>query len=206
MNKVYGTLVYVSVQEPVAAYEKDKPKEWKASVVLADEEKVDELEEFAKSVGAKISLKKVKTTEFEEQFRIPAPEGAGRNVWVFTLRRSTELGKSGNPVPDEYRPRVYEQKGNTLVDVTMTKLVGNGSKGAISIDNFVRKDGTSSLYLKNVLVKELVEYNREEKQTNGSEFDDDVTQAEPAKPAKTEKQTKAVKPPKDEVPDDDIPF
>ena len=183
MNKINGTLLYVCLDKPVKAYvkagEAAKPDEWKASIAVVDEDTVDAFEDYAKSVDAKISLKKVKATEFEAIYKCPVPEGAGKNVWVFTFRKSTELGKTGKPVPEAYRPRVLERKGNTLVDVTHTKLPANGSIGALSIDPFTRTDGTSSLYLKNVLVTEMIEYVRQESNYEpGSEFNEDDTPAD----------------------------
>ncbi len=177
-SKIYGMLLYVSVQEAVKAYVKPgapaKPNEWKASVVLTDEDYVDALEDYAKSLDTQISLKKVKTAEFESTYKVAPPEGAGKNVWVLTLRKSVELGKTGKLVEEKYKPKVMEKQGNLLVDITREKLVGNGSMGAISVDRFDRTAGGSSLYLKNVLVTELKEYVKTESATAGSEFEDDL--------------------------------
>lgn len=178
MNKIEGTLLYVQLQKPVKGYVKagqdPKPDEWKAAVAVVDEDTVDEFEEYVSSIGAKVSLKKVKIADFTEKYKCAVPEGANKYVWVMTFRKSTELGKTGRPVPDQYKPRVYQYKGKTLVDITQTVLPANGSKGVISLEKFERTDGTSNLYLKNVLVKELIEYVKAEG-TNyepGSEFDD----------------------------------
>lgn len=208
-DKIYGMLLYVSVQEPVKAYVKagadPKPDEWKASVVLTDEDFVDELEEYARELDTQISLKKVKTTEFEEMYKVAPPEGAGSKVWILTLRKSTQLGKTGKEVPLQYRPKVFEKQGARLVDITQSKLVGNGSLGALSVDRFDRTKGGSSLYLKNVLVTDLIEYVREERENtyeSGSEFEDEVEDT-PAKPAAKTTTTKAEKPKKVSKPADD---
>lgn len=176
-DKVEGMLLYASIRDAVNAYQKPgtdpKPQEWKVSVVLTDEDYVDELEDWAKKNDVKLSLKKVKTAEFEEIYKTKPPEDAAKNVWVWTLRKSVELGKTGKPVPDKYKPKVYQRKGATLVDVTGTVLVGNGSIGVVSTDLFVRNNGSASIYLKNVLVKDLVEYIKEESGSSyveGSEF------------------------------------
>lgn len=177
-DKIYGMLVYVCVHEPRPALVKPgapkKPDEWKASVVLTDEDFVDELEDYAKSLETMISLKKVKTAEFESIYKVAPPEGAGKNVWVFTLRKSTELGKTGKPVPELYQPKVYLKEGNVISDITHTKLVGNGSMGAIAVDRFDRSTGGSSLFLKSVLVTDLIEYEQQSSSQAkpGSEWDD----------------------------------
>ncbi len=179
MNKLTGMLLYVQVQKPVKAYvkagEDPKPDEWKASVAITDEDVVDAYEEYAKSIDAKPSIKKVKTAEFEEAYKVAPPEDAGKNIWIITLRKSTKLGKTGKDVPEQYRPRVFEKVGNNHIDVTGSKLPANGSYGTISIDVFTRDNGNSSLYLKNVLVTKMVEYvapERTEVYNPGDEFDE----------------------------------
>ena len=195
-DKVEGMLLYASIRDAVKAYQKPgtdpKCNEWKVSVVLTDEDYVDELEDWAKKNDVKLSLKKVKTAEFEEVYKTKPPEDAAKNVWVWTLRKSVELGKTGKPVPDKYKPKVYQRKGATLVDVTGTVLVGNGSIGVVSTDLFVRNNGSASIYLKNVLVKDLVEYIKEESGSSyveGSEFG--IPVEEPKSAAKKSKDTDA---------------
>lgn len=176
-EKVEGMLLYACIRDAAESYQNPgaplRAREWKVSVVLTDEDYVDELEDWAKKNDVKLSLKKVKTAEFEEIYKTKPPEDAAKNVWVWTLRKSVELGKTGKPVPDKYKPKVYQRKGATLVDVTGTVLVGNGSIGVVSTDLFVRNNGSASIYLKNVLVKDLVEYIKEESGSSyveGSEF------------------------------------
>ena len=178
-DKIFGMLVYVSVHEPKPALVKPgaprKPNEWKASVVLTDEDFVDELEDYAKSLETMISLKKVKTAEFRSIYKVDPPADAGKNVWVFTLRKSVELGKTGKPVPELYHPKAYLKDGNVISDITHTKLIGNGSLGALAVDKFPRTTGGTSLYLKSVLVTDLVEYQSTGTAVvkPGSEWDDD---------------------------------
>lgn len=217
MQKLTGMLLYVSLNKPQKGYVKagdaPKPDEWKASVAITDEDVLDEYEAFAKAVDAKTSIKKVKTAEFEGIYKVAPPEDAGKNIWIVTLRKSTELGKTGKPVPDLYKPKVFEKVGKALVDVTNSKLPANGSYGSISIDKFERTNGTTSFYLKNVLVTDMIEYVQEEGSgyEAGSEFDDEAeveaapaTKAKPA--AKAEVKPKARTKVETPVDDDDIPF
>jgi hypothetical protein len=163
-------------------------------------------------------MKKVKSADFEDKYKCALPEGAGKNVWVFTLRKSVELGKTGKPVPLQYQPKVFEKVKNTLVDVTHSKLVGNGSYGTVSIDRFDRTAGGASLFLKNLLVTKMVEYVPSESDYQpGSEFGDDSasdgdggnvkvpatakTKAAPAKPKAAPRPASGF----DDM-DDDIPF
>jgi hypothetical protein len=213
MQKLTGMLLYVSLNKPQKAYVKPgepaKPDEWKASVAITDEDILDQYEEFAQSIDAKTSVKKVKTAEFETIYKVAPPEDAGKNIWIVTLRKSTELGKTGKPVPDLYKPKVFEKVGKALVDVTNSKLPANGSYGSISIDKFERTNGTASLYLKNVLVTEMIEYVAETgpEYEPGSEFDDEPkAEAAPATKAKAEVKPKARAKVEVAAEDDDIPF
>lgn len=208
MEKLSGMLLYVSVQEPVAAYVKPgvpaKPKEWKASVVITDKAVKKEYEKYAKSLDTLVSIKEVETTDFEKLYKVAPPEDAGDEVWVVTLRKSTELGKTGKPVPDQYKPRVYHRVGNTLQDITATKLIANGSYGSISLSVFVKNTGAGSISLKNVLVTDLIEYERADSAgANGSEFEDELPVTPPAKAvAKAKAKAKVVE--EDDL--DSLPF
>jgi hypothetical protein len=197
MKKIEGTLVYVRMNEPQKAYVKpgtpQKPDEWKASVVVTDKSVIKAYRQFAKELDTLVSVKEIEAGDFEAEFKCPLPEGAGDEVWVVTLRKSTELGKTGEPVPDKYKPRVYEQvqtdSGTIRKDITYTKEVGNGSKGALSIEVFTKTNGTGTLYLKNCLVTDLVEYERKSLENDGGEFDDEddapAAKSAPAKKAAT---------------------
>lgn len=210
MNKLTGMLLYVQLNKPVKAYvkagEDPKPDEWKASIALTDEDTVDEFEAYAKKIDAKVSLKKVKKDDFEEVYKVAPPEDAGKNIWVVTLRKSTQLGKTGKPVPELYQPKVFEKVKNTLVDVTRTKLPANGSMGSISIDVFTRTNGNSSLYLKNVLVTDMIEYVADESAAYvpGDEFGD--AQPETTVEDKPKAEPKAKAKAKVEAEEEDSPF
>lgn len=217
-DKVKGTLVYVQVQQAVKAFQKPgtdpKPDEYKAGVVVTDEDFVDDFEDALKEVDAKVSLAKVKSAEFEAKYKCELPEGAGKNVWVFTFRKSTELGKTGKPLPDNFRPKVYEKVGSVLVDVTNSKLPANGSKGIISLEVFERTNGSASLYLKNVLVTDMIEYIKKESDyVAGSEFEDEVgakvaktDKTEVKSEAKPEKKAKKAPPIDEDESDESLPF
>jgi hypothetical protein len=215
IEKVSGMLVYVQVDKPVKAFVKPgappKHDEWKASVVITDEDFVDSLEEYAKELDTMLSIKKVKTDKFEEIYKVAPPEGAEKNVWVFTLRKSTMLGKTDKPVPPQYQPKVFMMQGKTRLDITHEKLVGNGSYGTISIDRFDRTTGGSSLFLKNIMVTDLVEYVKQESDyESGSEFDDEAPTPAKEKPKATPvakpAAKKVTKPVDDEDDDSMVPF
>lgn len=209
MNKLTGMIVYCMVDKPNACYDKDKGHEWKCGIVV-DEDTADTFNE----TYPKQPAKKVKRTDFEATYKTAPPEGSEKNLYVITLRKNVKLA-NGESVPDKYRPRVFEQVGNKLVDVTTTKLPGNGSMGEISIDHYENDYGATAR-LRNIKITEMIEY---EGTTNtyepGDEFSDDAPAKEVKKPAAKSAKAPAA-PKKSEVKepvksgfddmDDDIPF
>ena len=214
MKKLTGMLVFVQLDKAVPCYEKEKGKEWKAGVVV-DEDTADAFAE----IFSKQPARKVKRSEFESIYKVEPPEGTEKNLYVITLKKNENLA-NGNPVPDLYRPKVFLQTTKGRDEITTSKLVGNGSYGTLSIDRYDNEYG-SSARLQNVLVTELVEYERSSSvYQSGSEFDDDnaddgdgknvkvpaSAKGKPKADAKPAAKPKAVQKPADEFDDDLIPF
>lgn len=169
-NKVEGMLLYACIQNPVPCMEEKKGKEFKVSVVVSR----DFAEEFEEAF-TKVSLKKVRTAEFESTYKVAPPEEFAdeKFQYVLTLRKNSTLG-NGNPVPAMYCPKVLVKKGGKLVDVTADTLVGNGSYGVVSLEIFTVEKGEfpgTWPRLKNLLVTELVEYVRPEGSGGGANVD-----------------------------------
>lgn len=186
MQFLTGTLLYVQAQNPVDCYDKEKGKEWKASIAV-DEDQADAFSE----AYPKGSVKKVKASAFEEEFKIPPPEGYGKNIYVITLRKNSkyrdkETGEQKD-VPEKYKPKVFlRQEDGTKKDITQEILVANGSKGTISIEVGVSQYGVNAR-LKNILVTDLIVYEREERPIvaqAGDEFDNPQQSTPPAAPKK----------------------
>ena len=197
ISKLTGTLVYVQLDTPKPCFDPEKGTEWKASIVVSE----DDADEWNDAYPKK-KAKEVKTSEFEEIYKIPAPFADQRKQYIITLRKNTKLA-NGNPVPPQYTPKVFQQKGKTLVEITSSVLVANGSEGQISVDHYDAKMGPVAR-LKNVKVDTLIEYVKPEGSgyESGSEFDsaDDGnggTVRVPAK-AKTAAAPKSKKPPVDD--------
>lgn len=163
-----GTLVYVQVQQPKPCYEESKGHEWKASIVVSE----DDAEQWDESYP-KQTAKQVKTSDFLNSYKIPAPFPNQRKQFVITVRKNTKLG-NGDPVPQKYQPKVFEKIGSKITDVTKEKLPANGSIGQISIESFEGKMGVF-VRLKNVLVTEMIEY-KKDNDGSGSEFGMEVDQ------------------------------
>lgn len=221
IKSISGYLYYTCVQKPVPCVDEEKGKEYKVAIVVS-QEFADEYED----AFTKVSIKKVRTTEFESQYKTEPPEEFADNKfqYVITVRKNTLLA-NGEPVPSIYLPKVLIKKKGKLVDVTHETLVGNGSKGAVSLDIYSTDKGKyPGTYprLKNVLVEELVEYVAAERSDPNvdpvfGEFESDAVptdkEFETSKPAskKQEDKPKAsskpkAKPAEDSGDDDDAPF
>lgn len=199
MKTLEGMIVYCMLDKPTSCYDKEKGSEWKCGVVV-DEDTADSFAEIYNKQPAR----KVKRSEFKDAYKCDPPEGSEKNLYVITLKKNTKLA-NGEPVPDKYRPRVFEQVGNKLVDITESKLPANGSYGALSIDHYENSFGASAR-LKNVKITSLIEFVKADSNYNpGDEFStaDDGNGNEVKVPAKAK--TTAKKPPVEDA-DEPSPF
>lgn len=204
INKLIGTLVYCQVDAPKPCFVAEKGEEYKCSIVISEDDAEAWDEEFPKQTA-----KQVKTSEFEGIYKTSAPFPNQRKQYVVTLRKNTKLG-NGSLVPSQYLPKVFQQKGNVLVDITNSVLVANGSVGMLSVDMFEGKMGKFAR-LKNVCVTKLVEYVKPDTQgSTGSEFGlalaDDGEGNEVKVPAKAAAKPKKAVPELEDYSDLDIPF
>ena len=208
MQKLTGTLVYVQIQKPTKCFVESKGSEYKASIVV-DEDTADAWDE----AFPKQSAKQVKTSEFKNIYKIDPPFPEQKKQYIITVRKNTALANS-EPVPLKYQPKVYQRKGDVLVDITQSALPANGSEGTISVEVYEGKMGTFAR-LKNVLVTKLIEYEGAGGDEPGSEFgipvakskeeQEELEEQPKAKPA-DKPSAKPKKPPVDESEDLDAPF
>ena len=205
IEKLTGTLVYVQVDKPKKCFVEEKGEEFKASIVISEDDA-----EAWDDTYAKQPAKQVKTAEFEGIYKIKAPFPDQRKQYIVTLRKNTKLG-NGAELPQKYFPKVFQKKGTVLVDITSTILVANGSTGAISVESFMSKMGTEFARLKNIMVVNLIEYEKVSASSeSGSEFGlalaDDGEGNEVKVPAKAAAKPKKAVPAMDEDFEDSSPF
>ncbi len=205
IEKLTGTLVYVQVDKPKKCFVEEKGEEFKASIVISEDDA-----EAWDDTYAKQPAKQVKTAEFEGIYKIKPPFPEQRKQYIVTLRKNTKLG-NGAELPQKYFPKVFQKKGNVLVDITSTILVSNGSTGAISVESFMSKMGTEFARLKNIMVVNLIEYEKVSASSeSGSEFGlalaDDGEGNEVKVPAKAAAKPKKAVPELDDDFGDQSPF
>ena len=115
---VNGTLLYVCIQQPTKKYESDET-EWKVSLVVDKKTAKEWNKRFSKQ-----KAKEIDNAEFESIYKIQPPVHAQDEQYVIKISQNTHTA-DGKAM---YQPKVYQDiGGNNVVDITNTKLVGNGS-------------------------------------------------------------------------------
>ena len=147
---VTGTLLYVCIQQPTKKYESEAT-EWKVSVVVDKKTAKECNKRFSKQ-----KAKEIDNAEFESIYKIQPPVDGQDEQYIIKISQNTHTSDG----KEMYQPRVYEDiGGNNVVDVTDTKLVGNGSKGSVSYSVVENKFGTFAK-LDALLVTDLIEYQK----------------------------------------------
>lgn len=216
-------LCYVNLNEARKKYQSED-KEWSVTFVV-DEDTSDELTEMF----PKMSCKSIKTGDFEAKYKFAAPFPDQKKQFIHKLsvaeltdeyvkNAQNKWEKTGNRIVTPYhmakRPKAYELEDGKIVDITTTKLVGNGSKGVVKIASSANSFGTFP-YLRAVLIQELVEYEKKESGGVYNPFADFGTLDTSSLPTFEDKpaETKQAEPtpvtnfePEDDFDSNDIPF
>ena len=165
---------YTKVQQPDFKYGSNTDKEFSVDCIVDKATAKAWNKQFPKQ-----KAKEVDNEDFERIFKIKPPFD-GDESYVIKLKKPAQYHKDGetHPVPDQYRPRVFEKgEDGKLVDITKTKLVSNGSKGAVSYEENTNDYGTFAR-LKAIRVDELIEYKQAAKGNNFDELGEVVSLAD----------------------------
>ena len=147
---ITGTLLYVCIQQPTKKYESDET-EWKVSLVVDKKQAKEWNKRFSKQ-----KAKEIDNAEFESIYKIQPPFSEQDEQYVLKISQNTHTA-DGKAM---YQPKAYEDIGaNNVVEITNTKLVGNGSLGSVSYTVVENKFGTFAK-LNALLVTDLIEYQK----------------------------------------------
>lgn len=202
------TFFYTKIQQPSKKYQsEDTEYSVDCAVDKATAKKWNK--EFPKQ-----KAKEFDNDEFLEKFKVEAvPFPDQDEQYIIKLKKNAVKG--GRETPEKYRPKVLVPSGAGNIDVTATKLVGNGSTGKVSY-NINENDFGSFAQLSAILVEHLIEYispssgagsefgpvvNSTKEKAHEEDFDSLPSANASKKPAKA---SKAPTPPVDE--DDGSPF
>lgn len=147
---INGTLLYVCIQTPTKKYESDET-EWKVSLVVDKKQAKEWNKRFSKQ-----KAKEIDNAEFEALYKIAPPVQGQDEQYVIKISQNCKSADG----KDMYQPKVYQDiGGNNVVEITDTKLVGNGSKGSVS---YVVVDNKFGVFAKlnALLVTDLIEYTK----------------------------------------------
>jgi hypothetical protein len=160
---------YTKVQQPEAVYsEKDNPRpemfEYKVDLVV-NEDIADQWDEKFAKQPAKKHLKEAFMKKYKLEKDEDFPEGldpSAKKFWTITLRQNKNYrDKKTGEVKDlsmALRPKVVEMVDNKPVDITMKKLVGNGSQADVLFRVNHSKQYGPAAKLAVVKVTHLIEY------------------------------------------------
>lgn len=144
---------YTKIQNPAPKFNPEDGNEFVVDLHV-DEETADAWdEEFKKN-----KAKSIKYDDFVEKFGEANAIGKGKQYFI-KLKKNESYEKDGvrTLIADKYRPRVLQEVGGELEDITFTKLIGNGSKGVAQYEINENKYGKFA-NLVAIKVEELDEY------------------------------------------------
>ena len=115
---------------------------------------MNELDKLKAEVEALRKHKEQILAEFESIYKIEPPVYGQDEQYVIKISQNTHTA-DGKAM---YQPKVYEDiGGNNVVDITNTKLVGNGSIGCVSYTVVENKFGT---FPSHDMGNDLIEYQK----------------------------------------------
>ena len=175
--------VFVSMQTPTKKYQSDDT-EWKASGVISKAAAKAWNKQFPKQ-----KAREVDNEDFVGIFKIDPPYEDQDEQYVITVKLDTHY-QDGNKVPEDKHPKVFQlQPSGKLKNITKTKLVGNGSVGAIEYRQIENDYGVFAK-LQNIRVDELIEYAAAGGTSLGEVEEDETELApKPAPKAKAKEET-----------------
>ena len=158
-NVISGVFCFAKVTEPALKYESENEYEFSIQIVV-DEDTYDTFgETYSKQKG-----KAVKTSEFENIFKIKPPYPNAKKQFILKLAKGATYKSKENGqivmVEKKYWPSVLVQDGKKAVKLDEGILIANGSVGKVSFEENTNSYGTFAK-LKNILVEELIEYKKD---------------------------------------------
>lgn len=147
---------YTKIQQPAPKFNPEDGNEYVVDIHV-DEETADAWDEEFKKNKSKF----IKYDEFVEKFGAENAIGKGKQYFIKLKKNESYVDKTTGekkPIPEIYRPRVLLDVGNgELEDITLTKLVSNGSKGVVQYEVNENKYGVFA-NLVAIKVEDFIEY------------------------------------------------
>jgi hypothetical protein len=195
---IAGTLAYMKVAQPDTKYE-STDLEYSVDVIVDKKAAKEWNKQFQKQ-----KAKEIDATDFEAKFKVPLPKELEGEEEVFAIKLKKGATKGGEVFDEKYRPKLLLDTAEGRVDITVSRLAANGTKGKVSYLIDTNSFGTFAR-LNNILVAEedFIEFERASGGA-GSEFGGakPIAKVEPESKAATASRPKA-SPKKQEEPEED---
>lgn len=161
-GKVEGTFLYVKLQTGTYKYQ-SKNKEYTIDLVVDKATSKDFKKNFPKN-----RCKEYDNEEFVQKFKIDPPYPKQDEQFVIKIAADAYLKadspksglNEGDDIPYSWstRPKAFVPvEDGKVKDITLTTLVGNGSKGVVAF-SVTKNDFGTFPQLAGILINELVEY------------------------------------------------
>lgn len=166
-HDINAFLFWTKIQQPDPGYNPNKlpldkldPKEskYKVTAVVSKEDYNKFVAEFPKNKSTPLE-----NDEFMKKMQVDSVPFPNQPLQYIITFKQKVYKNNGELMPATMRPRVYELVNKEQVDITETKLVGNGSKGIVKYAVWNKSDTERYVSLAAVLVTDLIEYIAPEK-------------------------------------------
>lgn len=145
------TFAYIKIAQPGKKYQSDET-EYSVNAIVSKADAKAWAKQFPKQ-----KAKEVDNEDFQEVYKMAPVFKDQDEQYILKFSKPTHF-KDGKALPEKFKPRVLiKDIDGKLLDITATKLVSNGSTGAISYDVNENSFGTFAK-LKDILVTDLIEY------------------------------------------------
>lgn len=199
-----GTFAFMKLAEPSTKYQSED-LEYSVDVIVSKKVAKEWNKQFAKQ-----KAREIEPSEFETKYKMPIPEDVADEDEIYVIKLKKGATKDGVAFDDKFRPKLLLDTAEGRVDITVSCLAANGTKGKASYRTTSNDFGVFA-QLNNILVAEedFKEYVRSGG-VAGSEFGDakPIAKVEPESKAATASRPKVAKKPEpeDEDEEDKSPF
>jgi len=198
-----GTFAFMKLAEPSTKYQSED-LEYSVDVIVSKKVAKEWNKQFSKQ-----KAREVEPSEFETKYKIPVPAELADEDEIYVIKLKKGATKDGVAFDEKFRPKLLLDTAEGRVDITVSRLAANGTKGKASYRITPNGFGTFA-QLNNILVAE--EDFKEYVRTGGvvgSEFGDakPIAKVEPENKSATASRPKPAEakpaPKKQEEPEED---
>lgn len=194
-----GTFAFMKLAEPSTKYQ-SKDLEYAVDVVVSKATAKAWNKQFPKQ-----KAKEFEAAEFEQKFKMPIPAELEGEDEIYIIKLKKAATKDGVAFDEKFRPKLLLDTAEGRVDITVSRLAANGTRGKASY-RITSNDFGVFAQLNNILVDEVnfKEYVRTGGVV-GSEFGDakPIAKVEPESKAATASRPKAAPKKQEEHEDED---